>query len=111
MRLALSQRQDIIKKTDLFQFCFEQKGGSVCLSAGWRKGHFCKESGDPSRHTSVTHQNPIQMHHLGFRWVVNSAGKLRSSSGTVKATKSVDMAGGLLSPSDSVRRLMDADSA
>jgi hypothetical protein len=32
MRLALSQRKDIIKKTDLCQFCYEQKKGSVCLS-------------------------------------------------------------------------------
>jgi hypothetical protein len=48
---------------------------------------------------------------LGFRWVVNSAGKLKSSSGTVKATKSVGMAGKLPLPNDSVRRLMDADSA
>jgi hypothetical protein len=111
MRLAFSQRRDTIKKTDLCQFCYEQKKGSVCLSAGERKGHFCKESGNPNRHTSATHQNPIQVHHLGFRWVVNSAGKLKSSSGTVKATKSVEMAGGLLSPSDSVRKLMDADSA
>jgi hypothetical protein len=55
--------------------------------------------------------NPIQVHHLGFRWVVNNAGKLKSRSDTVKATKSVEMSERLLSPSDSVRGLMDAYSA
>jgi hypothetical protein len=92
MRLAFSQREDAIKKTDLCQFYYEQKKGSVCLSAGERKGHFCKESGNPSRCTSATHQNPIQVHHLGFRWVVNNAGKLKSSRGTMEATKSVPRA-------------------
>jgi hypothetical protein len=48
---------------------------------------------------------------LGFRWVVNSAGKLKSRSDTVETAKSVKMAERLLSPSDSVQRLMDADSA
>jgi hypothetical protein len=111
MRLALSQRKDIIKKTNLCQFCYEQKKGSGCLSASEREGHFCKDSGNPSRHASATHQNHIQVHHLGFRWAVNSAGELKSRSGTVKAPKSVKMAERLLSPSDFIRRLMDADSA
>jgi hypothetical protein len=66
MRLAFSQRRGTNKKTDLCQFCFEQKKGSVCLSAGGRKGHFCKESGNPNRHTSAMHQNPIQVHSLGI---------------------------------------------
>jgi hypothetical protein len=111
MRLALSQREDIIKKTDLCQFCYEQKKGSACLSASEREGHICKDSGDPNRHTSAKHQNPIQVHHLGFRWVVNNAGKLKPRGDTAETTKSVKMAEMVLPPSDSVRRLMDADSA
>jgi hypothetical protein len=95
MRLALSQREDIIKKTDLCQFCYEQKKGSVCLSASEREGHICKDSGNPKRHTSAKQQNPIQVHHLGFRWVVNSTRKSKSRSDTVETAKSVKIQKGL----------------
>jgi hypothetical protein len=48
---------------------------------------------------------------LGFRWVVNNAGKSKFCGDAVETAKSVKMTERVLSPSDSVQRLMDADSA
>jgi hypothetical protein len=48
---------------------------------------------------------------LGFRWVVNSAGKVKPRSGAKEATKVTRMEGRSLPPSEAVLGLTSADSA
>jgi hypothetical protein len=109
MRLLLSQRWDIIKKTDLCQLCFEHPKGPVCLSATWQKDLLCSVPGCPEKHVTILHPDPIQVHHLGFRWVVNSARKVKPSSGARKTARSAKMAGNCMPPSEIILELVEAE--
>jgi hypothetical protein len=63
------------------------------------------------KHVTILNPDPIQVHHLGFRWVVTCVRKVKPSSGIKKTTRSAKMVGSFMPPSEIVLELVGMDPA